>query len=161
MTDAITNLSEAVAEWRGAKSKSGPKPKAKSPYGQKIYDLNMKWAETKKAAQAAIKAEEEKYREEHTKLTELQNRWQAEQGRPQVDTTRRGPKISEHSDEVKIAAAAAMRAGYSKSLVRAILGLSNTERLNALLREGEELLQVQELRARDQKVDTADNGEEW
>jgi hypothetical protein len=163
MANEIENLAQAVNEWRGVKSQSGPKPKAKSPYGQKIYDLNMKWAETKKAHMAAIQAEEAKYREEYNKLTGLQNRWQAEQSRQQreiPDTARRGPKISEHSDEVKMAAAAAIRANHKKSLVRAVLGVSNTERLNRIIREGEELLQAEELKARDQKQDQA-TGEEW
>lgn len=160
MTNEIQNLILAIEEWRGSKTTTGPSAKIKSPYGAKIYEANMKWAATKQAALEAIKADEEKYQAEIGKLNDLHNRWLAEQSQGRIETAKRGPKRHEHSDDVKMAAAAAIRAGYKRTLVRITLGLNDTQRLNELLREGEELLQVQELQERDKKVDQA-TGEEW
>jgi hypothetical protein len=159
MTDALQNLIQAVDEYRGKKEDAVERAQAKSPYGQKIYDLNMEWAAKKKAAIEALAADEAQYKAEVEKFTKLHNAW-ASDNRQQTPHANRGRPKNQWPDEVKMAAAQAIRDKYSRTMVRGALGISNTARFNILLREGEELLQVQELKARDQKQDQA-TGEEW
>lgn len=165
MTDALHNLNDAVAAYRAQKSDApqAPAPKAKSPYGQKIYDLNMAWAERKKEIQASLAEEEAAYKADVQKWQDLHDRWERDNRPSNQGQGSRGPQRTEFPPEVKIAAALLVRQPGKKSVARAILGISDTGRLNALLREGEELLQAQELAQRDKKIDAADAAgtEEW
>jgi hypothetical protein len=160
VTDAIHNLNQAVAQWREEKEKTyAPRAEQhKSPYGAKIQAENIRWHERKKALETQIEDERLQYRANVGELQRLHERWLAEGN--EIAKTPRGPKPKPHSDAVKIAAALALREGAGKTKIRAALGISKTTLLDELLREGEELLQVEELKARDQKQDQA-TGEEW
>lgn len=162
MTDALHNLIEQVEIYRGTKFDKVQTTKVKSPYGKKIYDLNMAWAARRKEAMEALEAEEAEYRKEVEKYTKLHNAW-ASDNRQQTKSDRRGRPQNQWPDELKIAAAQAIRAGYGRSMVRTAIGISNTARFNLILAEGEELIQAQELNQRDKKIDAADAAgtEEW
>lgn len=144
MSDA-QNLHQALIEWRrgveSARAEAG-EVKTKNPYGQQIYELNMNWATTLKAHEDLISAERDAYKEKLAELTELSTQWKNEYGAPNAPAGR--PKNPDYSDEVKMAAAQAIREGETKTLVRVVMGINHTPTLNRVLTEGEALLKAQE-----------------
>jgi hypothetical protein len=157
VTDSLRNLIEEVAAYRGGKTAAVETAKAKSPYGQKIYDLNMAWAAKKKAIAEALAADEKAYKEELEKFTRLHNAW-ASDNRVNTNSDRRGRPQNQWPDAVKKAAAKAIRDHHSRTMVRTAIGISNTPRFNLLLAEGEELLQAEEIKERDKKQDALEEG---
>lgn len=142
MSDALQNLIEAIAEWRETRSAPTVEPIARNPYGAKIYALNMDWARTKDEHARLLDEKRAKYQEQVDKLHELAARWKADN--PQKAAKDTGRRRLEHPDEIKTWAAQALREGVSKSTIRALLGIADTERLNTLLAEGEALLKARE-----------------
>lgn len=144
MTSALENLTQAIEEWRQERGNQPTAPRERNPYGAKIYSLNKEWSAIKKAHAAELEGKLKNYREQIARLQELSALWEKDNRGPRPDSTKRGPARQEHSDEVKKAAAAAIRGGHKKTTVRVILGLSNTQRLNEIIEQGEALLQAEE-----------------
>jgi hypothetical protein len=144
MTNTLENLTQAVEQWRGERGNHPIAPREKNPYGAKIFALNKEWSAIKKAHAAELEAKRKNYREQVVKFQELSNLWEKDNRGPRPDSAKRGPARQEHSDEVKKAAAAAIREGHKKTTVRVILGVSNTARLNEILDQGEALLKAEE-----------------
>jgi hypothetical protein len=141
MSDPITNLSQAVKRWRGERTTPTVEPLERNPYGAKIYQANLAWAETKKRHAQALEAERAEYLKMVEKYTEMSARWKAEN--PTQTGQRSGRPRAHHPDEIKILAARALREGTSKTVIRSLLGISDTDKLNTLLAEGEALLKAQ------------------
>lgn len=141
------NLRQAVEKWRrGVKSErtEGGDTRPKNPYGQKIYDLNYAWGDTKRAHEEKIKAEYEEYKSTLADLSAKSEAWKREYDYTPSGVASGRPQNPDYSDEVKIAAAALYRERGAKTMVRILLGTSDTARLNRALAEGEALLQSRE-----------------
>lgn len=137
------NLRQAVATWRrGVKSTQTEtgEVRPKNPYGQRIYDLNMQWAETKAALEDAYNT----YRAELDDLLAKSKSWKVEYEIPLKRRDRRGrPKNPDYSDEVKIAAAELFNHTGNRTPVRLALGTSDTQRVTRTIEEGKALLEAQ------------------
>jgi hypothetical protein len=138
MGNALQNLSEAVEAWRTTRVEAPVRVAESNPYGAKIYQMNLDWAEVKRQHAEALEARRIQYQEQVDRLHELSARWRADHPVPKGGRGR--PRI-EHSDDVKRAAAQAVLEGENRTVVRALLGISSTERLNTILAEGQALLE--------------------
>lgn len=141
----LVELQAAISTWRADRDNEKDSRKAnpqRNPYGKRIHGLNMDWAAAKAEHEAKLAAARAEYDAEYAKLRALHAQWEGAQ--PDKAKVTAGRPSTPHPDAVKIAAARARNAGVSKTLVRSLLGIANTEKLNALLREGQELLRREE-----------------
>lgn len=139
------NLFEVVQKWRrgveSARAEAGD-VRSKNPYGRKIYDLNQAWGEVKREHDAKIAAAHEEYKSTLADLLAKSAEWKNEYAEAEAPVGR--PKNPDYSDEVKIAAAEALRRGEKKTTIRVVLGVNHTPTLNRVLTEGEALLKARE-----------------
>jgi hypothetical protein len=144
MSTELSDLQDAVETYRTQRDETRVEKiqAERNPYGRSLHDLNVEWGKTKAEHEAKIKAQRDAYLKRASDLRNLSKAWDLEH--PVVARPVRGRIPNEWPDEVKRAAAQAIEAGTNKSLVRTILGLSDTERLNRLLAEGDALLHHQD-----------------
>lgn len=143
----IEDLKTELDAWRESIKSERQEARTKNPYGQQINDLNVEWGEKKKAHKERLAKEEGEYRARISRLQAMSDTFIKEQ--PPAGPSGRKPN-PDFSDEIKILAFHAEK-DFGRTVVRGLLGLTDTKKLDRILAEGKGLAE---------QVDTTEE-EEW
>ena len=128
----VEELSAEVKKYRESNLAAQRRDRGASPGSVALQKLNYEYGEAKRAAKAEYSAERERL------MVVIANERAEKLG--EARSPGRAP-FGPYPDSLKIAAYNLYREVGRKSLVRTILGITDTQKLNTLLAEGKELVE--------------------